>query len=174
MPYVDSSNAILREGIALKKINSRDHVQVKGTWTFIWTDKNGKELRRRTEENLVVSTGLQAIAAIIAGNLDQDCAVWLALGTGIVAPESGDTTLGAESTRKVITTKTQDGASIIYRFYLLTGEAIGTFTEWGVYLGATSIADSGRLLNRLIPTGGVRKESGENLVIEVVISLAAA
>lgn len=151
-----------------------ESIQVSGTWLFLWTDENGNEIRRRTEKNLVVNTGLAAIAAIMIDELAQDCAVYLALGTGTTAPAAGDTKMETESTRKIATTKTRSSGTIIYRFYFLTGEAVGDFTEWGVFLEATSAADSGRLLNRLTPTGGVSKASNEQLTVEVQIALAAA
>lgn len=156
------------------KTASKDHIQIKGTWTFIWSDENGKELRRQVEENLVVTTGLIAYAMIIAGTLDQTCAAWCALGTGTTAAAAGDTALETESTRKVVTTKTTNSGTIIYRTYFLTGEAVGDYTEWGIFLEATSLAGSGRLLNRLVPTGGVSKDSNENLTVEVRIALTAA
>lgn len=152
----------------------QDHIQVKGTWTFIFSDENGNELRRQTEKNLVVNTGLYAIAAILADEVEQDCAVYCALGTGTTAAAATDTALETESTRKIVTTKTRSSADLIYRFYFLTGEAAGSYSEWGVFLEATSVSGSGRLLNRLVPVGGVSKANSENLTIEVRISLAAA
>lgn len=151
-----------------------DSIQVTGTWNFIWSDKDGNEIRRRTEKNLVVTTGLQAIAAILIDELAQDCAVYLAMGTGSTAAAAGNTTLGTETVRKIVTTKTRSSGTVIYRFYFLTGEAVGDFTEWGVFLEATASADSGRLLNRLVPVGGVSKASNEQLTVEVQIAFAAA
>lgn len=151
-----------------------ESIQVTGTWNFIWSDKNGNEIHRRTEKNLVVTTGLQAIAAIMIDELPQECAVYLAMGTGSTAPAAGNTKLGTETVRKIVTTKTRSSGTVIYRFYFLTGEAVGDFTEWGVFLEATSAADSGRLLNRLVPTGGVSKASNEQLTVEVQIAFAAA
>lgn len=151
-----------------------ESIQVTGTWNFIWSDKDGNEIRRRTEKNLVVTTGLQAIAAILIDELAQDCAVYLAMGTGSTAAAAGNTTLGTETNRKIVTTKTRSSGTVIYRFYFLTGEAVGDFTEWGVFLEATASADSGRLLNRLVPVGGVSKASNEQLTVEVQIAFAAA
>jgi len=149
-------------------------IQVLGTWTFLWSDEYGNEIRRREEKNLVTNSGLYALAAMVCGELEQTCSVWVALGTGIVAAAATDTALGAETTRKVVTTKTRNNAVIIYRFYLLTGDATGTWTEWGVFLEATSIAGSGRMLNHILPVGGVTKAPNENLTVEVRITLAAA
>jgi len=151
-----------------------ESIQVTGTWNFIWSDKDGKEIRRRTEKNLVVASGLAAYAAILADELAQDCAIYVALGTGTTAAANGDTKLETETVRKIVTTLTRNSATIIYRFYFLTGEAVGDFTEWGVFLEATASADSGRLLNRLVPVGGVSKASNEQLTVEVQIAFAAA
>lgn len=151
-----------------------ESIQVRGAWTFVWTDENGNEIRRREEKNKIVNTGLYAIAAIMINELPQTCAVYLGMGTGTDAVLSSDTMLGAETVRKIVTTKTRNNGEIIYRFYWLTGEAVGSFTEWGVFLEATDILNSGRLLNRLIPVGGVPKASNENLIVEVRIALTAA
>lgn len=164
----------LTSRFAVRGENMQEGIQVTGTWSFIWTDEHGNELRRKEEKNLVVNTGLYALADMVIGELDQTCAVWVAVGTGTTAAAAADTTLETESTRKVVTTKTRNSADIIYRFYLLTGEATGTWTEWGVFLEATSITDSGRMLNRILPAGGVTKASNENLTIEVRITLAAS
>lgn len=156
------------------KTTSKDFVQVRGTWIFIWTDEDGNEIKRREDRNLVVSSGIYALAAMIIGELPQTCSVWVALGTGTTAPVTTNTKLESESVRKAVTTKTRNNGEIIYRFYFLTGEAVGDFTEWGVFLEGTSMAGSGRLLNRLVPAGGVSKDSNENLTVEVRIALAAA
>lgn len=155
-------------------MKNRESIQVSGTWNFIWSDENGKEKRRQTEHNLVVTTGLIAIAEILSNELAQDCAVFLALGTGAAAAAAGDTKLEDESERKIVTTKSRSSATLIYRTYFLVGEAVGDYTEWGVFLGATTVKDSGRLLNRILPAGGVSKDSSEQLTVEVQIAFAAA
>lgn len=158
----------------LQKVKINEAVQVQGVWTFIWSNKEGIELRRQEDKNLVVDSGLYALAAIIIGELNQNCAVFCALGTGSTAVIAGDTALDTETTRKIVTTRTRNSGQIIYRFYFLTGEAVGDYTEAGVFLEATTISGSGRLLNRLLPAGGISKDSNENLIIEVTISLAAS
>jgi hypothetical protein len=152
----------------------QDHIQVSGTWNFIWHDKDGNELRRRTAKNLVVTTGLIAIAEILSNELAQDCAVFLALGTGTTAAAAGDTKLETESERKIITTRSRSSATLIYRTYYLVGEAVGDYTEWGLFFAATAAKDSGRLFNRVLPAGGVSKDSSEQLTVEVQIAFAAA
>lgn len=152
----------------------QDLIRVSGTWNFIWHDKDGKELRRRTEHNLVVTTGLVAIAEILSSELDQDCAIYLALGTGTTAAAAGDTKLETESERKIITTRSRSSATLIYRTYYLVGEAVGDYTEWGLFFAATTAKDSGRLFNRILPSGGVSKASNEQLTVEIQIAFAAA
>lgn len=171
------STALMRYGISRYSVRGEymdESIKVTGTWHFIWTDKSGKELRRRTEKNLVVASGLVAYAAILANELAQNCAVYLAMGTGVTAAANGDTKLETETTRKIITTLTRNSGTLIYRFYFFTGEAVGDFTELGVFLEATSAADRGRLLNRVLPVGGISKTSNEQLIIEVQVALAAA
>lgn len=151
----------------------REPVQVHGAWTFIWTNAEGRE-RLRQDHNLVVNTGLYAIAAMLTGEIEQDCAVYLGMGTGTSAANSTDIKLETETIRKIVTTKTRSGATLIYRFYFLTSEAIGDYTEWGVFWEGTTALESGRLINRLVPVGGVSKDASENLTVEVKLTLAAA
>lgn len=154
-------------------MNIPQAVQVHGAWTFTWADADGRE-RRREEHNLIVNTGLYALASIISGELEQTCAVWLAMGTGTTAAAATDIALETESIRKVITTRTRSGAAVVYRFYFLASEAVGDYYEWGVFLEATALSGSGRLLNRLVPAGGVSKDATENLTVEVRLTMTAA
>lgn len=151
-----------------------ESIRVTGAWSFVWLDQDGRELRRQEEINLVVATGLAALAAMVIGEIEQDCAVWLGMGTGTTAPVATNIALEAETCRKIVTTKSRSSGTIVYRFYLLTSEAVGDYTEWGVFWEGTASPGSGRLINRLVPTGGVSKDSNENLIIEVRLSLAAA
>lgn len=152
----------------------QDLIRVSGTWNFIWSDESGQEKRRQTEHNLVVTTGLVAIAEILSSELDQDCAIYLALGTGTTPAAAGNTKLETESERKIITTRSRSSATLIYRTYYLVGEAVGNFTEWGLFFAATTTKDSGRLFNRILPAGGVSKASNEQLTVEIQIAFAAA
>jgi hypothetical protein len=147
----------------------KENIGVSGTWLFVWRDKDGNILETREERNLITQAGFEAIAALFIGELPQSNAVYLALGTGETEAASGDKKLEAEGFRKALTSKTRELNEVRLRFFLLTGEANGEWSEMGVFLAGTEIADSGQMLNRILPSGGIRKASNQTLTVEVRI-----
>ena len=95
--------------------------------------------------------------------------MYLALGTGTTAAASGNTKLQVEGYRKILTSMTRELNEVRLRFFLLTSEANGEWSEMGVMLAGTEIADSGQMLNRILPSGGIRKASNQTLTVEVRI-----
>ena len=149
-------------------MNMQENVGVSGTWLFVWRDKDGNILETREEHNLITQSGLEAIAALFIGELPQSNAMYLALGTGTTASASGNTKLQVERYRKILTSKTRNLNEVRLRFFLTTGEAVSdNWVELGVMLAATGMPDSGKMLNRILPSGGIRKASNQTLTIEV-------
>lgn len=142
----------------------KENIGVSGTWIFTWSDGT-----RRIEKNLITQSGLEAIAALFIGELPQSNAVYLALGTGETEAASGDKKLETEGFRKALTSKTRELNEVRLRFFLLTHEANGEWSEMGVMLAGTEMKDSGQMLNRILPSGGIRKASNQTLTIEVRI-----
>lgn len=147
----------------------KEDVRFKGTWRFIFDDGTIIE-----EENLITTSGLGILAALICGDQDNSCSFVLGWGTGVTAAAAGDTSLETESSRKQVTTKTRSSSTVILSTFLYSTEANGTWTEFGVYVAGTLIAGTGTLLNRILPVGGVTKTAGTNLTVEIDIALAAA
>ena len=147
----------------------QEAITVTGIWSFYL---NGKLVKR--EKNLVVTTGLGLIASLMANDQTNDCSVHLAWGTGTTAAAAGDTTLEIEEDRKAITTRRSSGAVLEIRTFLLTTEGNGDWTEFGIFFVGTDDADSGTLLNRILPVGGVSKTILDTLTVEVEITFAAA
>lgn len=146
-----------------------DNVRLKGTWRFIFDD--GTII---VEENLITTSGLGILAALICGEIDNSCSFVLAWGTGTTAAAAGNTALETEAGRAQIVTKTRSSGTVLLRALLLSTEANGTNTEWGIYVAGTLVAGTGTLLNRILPVGGVSKSAGTNLTVEIDIALAAA
>lgn len=142
----------------------KEDVGVSGTWIFEWSDGT-----RRIEKNLITQSGLEAIAALFIGELPQSNAIYLALGTGTTASASGNTKLQVEGYRKILTSMTRELNEVRLRFFLLTSEANGEWSEMGVMLAGTEKKDSGLMLNRILPPGGIRKASNQTLTVEVRI-----
>ena len=146
----------------------KENIGVSGTWIFTWRDEAGN-VETREEHNLITQSGLEAIAALFIGELPQSSAIYLALGTGETLAVKGDKKLEVEGFRKTLTSKTRELNEVRLRFFLLTSEANGEWSEMGVMLAGTKMKDSGLNLNRILPPGGIRKASNQTLTVEVRI-----
>lgn len=145
-----------------------DTVKVTGEWLFYL---DGKLVRR--EKNLLVQVGLNYLASWLANETTNDVPVHLALGTGTTAPAASDTKLESEQLRKDVSSITRQANIVRFRTFFLASEANSTWTECGVFLAGTNNANSGTLLNRITPTGGISKSGNTVLTIEVRITLSA-
>jgi len=147
----------------------KENIGVSGTWLFTWRDKDGNILETREEHNLITQSGLEALAALFIGEIPQENAIYLAMGTGETEAASGDKKLETEGFRKALTSKTRDLNEVRLRFFLTTSEAIGEWAELGIMLAGTEMKDNGLNLNRILPPGGIRKASNQTLTVEVRI-----
>lgn len=145
----------------------KENIGVSGTWLFTWRDEVGNILETREEHNLITQSGLNSLASLFIGELAQSCAIYLAMGTGETAAVSTNTTLETEGYRKILASMTRELNEVRLRFFLLTGEANGEWSEMGVMLAGTEMKDSGQMLNRILPPGGIRKASNQTLTVEV-------
>lgn len=142
----------------------KENVGVSGTWIFEWSDGT-----RRIEKNLITQSGLESMAALFIGELLQSSAIYLALGAGTAEAKSNDKKLQAEGFRKILTSKTRELNEVRLRFFLVTSEANSEWSEMGIMLAGTEMKDSGLNLNRILPSGGIRKASNQTLTVEVRI-----
>jgi len=147
----------------------KENIGVSGTWLFVWRDKDGNILETREEHNLITQSGLEALAALFIAELPANNAMYLALGTGTTAAATGDKKLEIEGFRKILTSKTRELNEVRLRFFLTTTEANGEWSEMGIMLAGTDVKDSGQMLNRILPAGGIRKVSNQTLTVEVRI-----
>jgi len=146
----------------------RDKTKVSGYWTFTYSDGTVK-----TEKNLITQSGLNAMAALFIGEIPADSAIYLAVGTGTTAAITGDTALGNEGFRKILTSKTRNLNEVRLRFFMMSSEGVGNWSEAGVFIAGTAQSGSGQLLNRILPTGGISKASNQVMTIEVRIPFTA-
>lgn len=125
--------------------------------------KSGELLRRDERHNL---------ATLAGRNLIRDLLFWkdasddprpsglnfFATGTGATAPAAGDTTLGVEVFRDVVTNRVKTDGQLVLKYFLASTDANGnTLTEAGLFgNGATATADSGTLYARATFTGIVK------------------
>jgi hypothetical protein len=95
----------------------------------------GKLVMSAWNKNLIMDAGLVHVAELLGGYPRRPSHI--ALGTNDTAPAAGDTTLGTEVFRKIITRRRIPSApnnyKIYFQLYLTTGEANGnTLVEAGI------------------------------------------
>lgn len=129
--------------------------------------------------NKVVDRGTEMLARIISGDITYTGVInYCALGTGSAAGAAGDTQLGTEVFRKLISSGTYSAnAAFISTFFTAT-ETTGTYGEVGHFIDGTGSANSGRLFSRIgdpdtteLP---VVKSSSESLTIDYKALFTAA
>ena len=143
-------------------------VRVSGQWLFYL---DGQLIRQ--EKNLVVQSGLNFLAALLINEQTNNIPFHLALGTGTTAPAATDTKLVAEGLRRAVSAKQRQANIVRLRTFFLANEANGTWTEAGIFLAGTDAKDSGTLLNRIVPSGGLSKAANQVLTVEVRITFTA-
>lgn len=143
-------------------------VGVVGEWLFYLDEK----LIHR-ENNLVVQTGLSYLAGLLIAETTNNVSMHLALGTGTAVPILADNRLATEGARKAVSAKTRQANTVRLRTFFLPTEVNQTWREFGIFLAGTDVSNSGILLNRIAPTGGISKTSNQTLTIETRIIFAA-
>lgn len=154
------------------KINPSVGINGYITWKLI--NKSGKVTREGEQSNLILDSGLDAIAVSGLGSGTWD---YMSVGTGSSAPSTTQTSLDSQVARQIgsvaSTTRTADGVYLIEMFYELgysTGN--GNLTEWGASSGS-----SGNLFSRELfrDSGGnpitVTKTSEEILRITYYVEI---
>ena len=153
----------------------KNKLKFKGKVTLTFKNEKTGKIRVYEYDNLVVNTGLYAIAARLAGTdipaNTKGVITYCAVGTGTDAAAAGDTDLQTELDRKQIAVRSSLLGVATFRTYFNTGEAIGTLKEIGLFGDdATITADSGTLFCR----AAIDKEktSANSLTVDWEISVA--
>ena len=137
----------------------KDSISVTGTPTFTLTDGKGAVKSHFQIKNLVVTVGKNLIAEI----LQNPAAIRpsrMALGTGTAAANSGNSTLGAELARAVLSSTSVSLNTVTYRTVFIPGVGTGAITEAGILNAATG----GVLLARCVfPV--INKEAPDTLTV---------
>lgn len=134
-------------------------------------DLEGNIVEVKEYDNLVVT----ASKAGFAGRLNNETSFtgvinYGAVGTSTSTPASGDTTLGTELARVVVSSNSRASNVATIEFYYSPTEANGTLTEFGAFIDGTATANSGTLFDRV--TIAVTKTSLNSLTISLVITVS--
>lgn len=90
-------------------------------------------------DNLVVTSGYQLLASILAGKADRPSQI--ALGTSGTAAAAGQTSLVAEVYRKGISSANVNGRQVSFYTFISSGQGNGfTFLEAGLFSSSTMFA----------------------------------
>lgn len=126
--------------------------------------KAGKIVSIKEYKNIFTTVGKYSLLDRMKGDTKGEI-TYLALGDGLVAPAVGDTTLGNELFRKLITQRTRTLLVFYTSTFLMTTEGNYTYKEAGLFGdAATATTNSGTLFTRLAIDEV--KTSGESLTID--------
>lgn len=130
-----------------------DTLKIKGTLKLILRNVHTGEETIDVVENMVVTAGKDMIAAALIGQSNKSI-TYLAAGTNSTAPALGNTQLGSELGRKLISTREISSLAnntAVYTTFFNTSEINGSLQEFGLFGGdATATANSGTLFARTL------------------------
>ncbi len=145
-----------------------DNFGLKGDVELILRDKNGNIIDQRNIENTIVDTGFDAICAVIGNTTQPNDFAWTGIGTGVVAVQTADTTLGTE----VVRVANVYGHSAGTKVFTMTADyAAGVGTGAITESGLLNAASSGTLLNRVV-FAVINKGAADTLQVVWTITLS--
>lgn len=117
-----------------------DIVVPKGAVQLILADKFGRIKDIQYVKNLITTVGKNSIADGLRGTIDNNKGIitYCAVGTDSTAPVPGNTILGAELFRKLISVRSVSGNIATFQTYFTTEEANGSLREAGLFGDAAS------------------------------------
>ena len=123
---------------------------------------------RAESDNMVVTTGLARIAALLAAD-STTYPSHIAIGTGTTAVAAGDTALATEVDRNPIVVSTASGAVWTMKVFFSKAEANGsTIAEAGIF----DAAAAGTMIARTVLGSTVAKDATKSLTITWTLTFA--
>ena len=123
--------------------------------------------------NLLTTVGKAMVIDLLDGSIADGEIKYMAVGSDSTAPAITDTTLVAETFRKVMTTQTQPTTiTLLSVVYIAPAEAVGAIEEIGWFAGAAAGAgaDSGIMVSRVLYSRN--KTALESLQVERTDSIS--
>lgn len=137
-------------------------VKAMGLVTFTKTNKFGEVTDKFEVPNLVVDAGKIYIAGkMIAEAADTPVHMsHMGIGTGTTSPAGGDTSMGTQTGRVLLSGNLQDTNSITYTATFPAGTGTGAITEAGIF----NASSGGTMLCRTVfPV--VNKQAGDTIAV---------
>lgn len=116
--------------------------------------------------NLVVTAGKEYVASRIK-DTTKNAMSHMAVGTSATSPGSGDTTLGSEADRQLLTSTTVASNTITYVATFDPGEGTGALTEAGIF----NAASAGDMLCRTT-FSVINKGAADSMTITWVVTVS--
>lgn len=138
----------------------KDGVGLTGVLRLELVGPDGKVKEFRNVKNLVTQVGKNGLADQILASPTLGKPGWMAVGTGTVAAALGDTTLGSESARVALTSKTRSANIVTYVGTFPAGTGTAALTEAGIF----DAASVGNLWQRVV-FSVINKGAGDSLTV---------
>ena len=147
-----------------------DNMKAKGRLSIVLKDADGNVKDSREVDNLVVTTGLNWIAARMYDTGSPDQMSHMAVGSGTTAAAAGDTDLQSIlGSREALDSTTVSTNTVQYVSSFEAGDGTGAITEAGIFNAATS----GTMLCRTV-FDVVNKAANDTLSITWTITISAS
>ena len=146
-----------------------ENLKLSGQLTIVLRDKNGNVKEERTEENLVVTTGLGYIASRMK-DASATAMTHMALGSGTTNAAAGQTDLVTLlAAREALDSTTVTANAVAYVASFEAGDATGAVTEAGIFNASTS----GTMLCR-VKFDVVNKAADDTMTVTWTITVSAS
>ena len=121
-------------------------------------------------ENLITDAGKNSIALALKGTTSKGEITYCAVGTDATAPDAGDTVLGVEIERKLVSVRSTSSNITTFQTFFTTSEANGTLAEAGLFGDdASGTVDTGTLYAHTAISK--TKTSSETLTISWTVTI---
>jgi len=118
------------------------------------------------KKNVICNTSFEGIGQILVGTYADTGEVnYMALGTGSTAVASSDVALETEVYRNATASGAVSGNVTYLTAFYNEAETTGTYTEFGNFIDATGVADSGLIWSHVL-TGGWVKTITDVLIVD--------
>jgi len=147
----------------------KDTLKVTGQLSVKHIGKDGNTIREYNLKNLVVTTGLQHIAARLVNSGSPNQMSHMAVGSGSTAPALENTTLGSQLGRVSLTTAggVPSGSTVTYTANFPAGTATGAITEAGIF----NASSAGTMLCRTTFLA-INKGADDTLAVSWVLTIS--
>ena len=147
-------------------MKTNDSVKATGQVSIDIFGPNGELKEKAYIPNLVVAVG----RAYIASRMKDDTATamsHMAVGTGAVAADAADTTLGTEANRQLLSSTVVASNVVTYTANYVAGQGTGALTEAGVF----NASSAGTMLCRTV-FDVINKAADDSMTITWTVTLS--